>query len=105
MGAEVGQDQFMSVFGCGGFSIPAQQPGFGKGAFDDTFQALDSMDKYREEALPRMRETLNNLEKTISHAKSYMDERQKNAQDFRKELATNKPVSGETDESGVVKVI
>lgn len=76
-----------------------------KRAFDDTFQALDSMDKYREEALPRMRETLNNLEKTISHAKSYMDERQKNAQDFRKELAANKPVSGDTDESGVVKVI
>lgn len=78
-----------------------------KRAFDDTFQALDSMDKYREEALPKMRETLDNLSKTINHAKSYMDERQKNAQDFRKELAAgaNKVEEGAVNDDGIVQVI
>lgn len=72
-------------------------------AFDDTFQALDKMDKYREEALPKMKETLDNLEKTISHAKSYMDQRQQNAASFREEMKKGNVEDVGSD--GVVKII
>lgn len=71
-------------------------------AFENTFKAMDQMDKYRLEALPKLQKTITNLQDTINGAKRYMEtKRQENVSDFAKELS--QPTENE-DSSGAVKI-
>lgn len=57
-------------------------------AFKNIFNAMDSMDKFRAQALPNMKKTIDNLEATISKGKEYLSStRESRTAEFREELA------------------
>lgn len=58
-----------------------------KKSFKDIFSAMDAIDKYREESLPKMQSTINDLDQTLSEAKTYLQSRERNAVQFSKELS------------------
>ncbi len=71
-------------------------------AFEQTFHAMDQVDKYRIEALPKLQQTISNLQDTINGAKGYMESRrQENVSEFAKEL---KEVDEPENALGAVKI-
>lgn len=55
-------------------------------AFKQIFKAMDAMDTYREQALPKMKTTIDSLTQTVENAKGYLQKRESNAVSFTKEL-------------------
>ena len=56
-------------------------------AFQQIFKAMDAMDAYREQSLPKMKSTVESLEKTVQNAKGYLQTRERNAVSFTEDLA------------------
>lgn len=71
-------------------------------AFEQIFSAMDTIDNFREQALPKMKATVESLEKTVGNAKSYMQKREQNASDFSKQLAQD---NSKKDDDKVVSVL
>ena len=59
-------------------------------AFQQIFKAMDAIDTYREQALPKMKTTVESLEKTVENAKGYLQKRETNAIEFSNELSKEK---------------
>lgn len=70
-------------------------------AFTKIFNAMDAIDKHREESLPKIKQTVEELEKTINGAKGYLQAREKNAVNFTQELNEDK----KERDSGVVNIM
>lgn len=72
-----------------------------KNAFQDVFDAMNAIEKYRKESLPIMEKNISELRNQVNKAKEYMDEtRQKKVADVSQEIRNNKP----TDDDGVVNI-
>ena len=60
-------------------------------AFQNIFKAMDEMDRYRLEGLPKMQKTLESLEKTVDNAKNYLSSRrEERIGDFAAEVLSDK---------------
>lgn len=69
-------------------------------AFTQIFQAMDSMDTYKLQALENMKKTVTALDETVNNAKTYLDKnRQKAVQDVSSKIANT------DDQSGVVNLL
>lgn len=72
-------------------------------SFQNIFQAMDAIDKYRSDALPEMAKTIASLETSVDNAKNYLASRRENrVADFAKELVDGKDPT--TDDNGVVQI-
>lgn len=72
-------------------------------SFQNIFQAMDAIDKYRLDALPEMAKTIASLESSVDNAKNYLASRRENrVADFAKELVDGKDPT--TDDNGVVQI-
>lgn len=72
-------------------------------SFANVFKAMDAMDKYRTDALPAMKASIDAIDQTCTNAKNYLSNyRSKNTEQFRKDLSqeTKEPV----DENGAVVI-
>ena len=71
-------------------------------SFQQIFQAMDAIDKFREEALPNMKKTVESLEKSVNNAKEYMPEnRKKRIGNFTEELIKDEAVP----DDGIVRIV
>ena len=71
-------------------------------SFEQIFSAIDTIENYRNEALPNMKKTIESLEKTVSNAKGYLSkEREKRIGTFIQE--SNHKVS--QDDNKTIQVI
>jgi len=71
-------------------------------SFQQIFQAMDAIDKFREEALPNMKKTVESLEKSVSNAKDYLPEnRKKRIGNFTDEIIKDQS----TPDDGIVRIV
>lgn len=72
-----------------------------KTAFQNVFDAMNAVEKYRKESLPNMEKNIAELRSQVDKAKEYMDEtRQKRVAEVSKEIREHKT----TDDDGVVNI-
>lgn len=71
-------------------------------SFQNIFQAMDAIDKFREEALPNMKKTVESLESSVNNAKEYLSQdRAKRIGNFTNEIIKEENIP----DDGVVRVI
>lgn len=70
-------------------------------AFQNVFDAMNAIEKYRKESLPAMEKNIAELRNQVSKAKEYMDDtRQKKVAEVSNEIKNRKPI----DDDGVVNI-
>lgn len=70
-------------------------------AFQNVFEAMNAIEKYRKDSLPAMEKNIAELRSQVGKAKEYMDEtRQKRVAGVSEEIRNSKP----TDDDGVVNI-
>jgi uncharacterized protein YaaN involved in tellurite resistance len=71
-------------------------------SFQQIFQAMDAIDKFREEALPNMKKTVESLEKSVSNAKEYLQQnRQERIGTFTEDIIKEQ----NTPDDGIVRIV
>ena len=71
-------------------------------AFKKIFKAMDAIDSFREQALPKMKQTLENMETTVNMAKEKLQSREQNAVQFLNEM---KEENQQSSNDGAVQVV